>query len=122
MGYSNRVLTMVIIAVPGFSDRASAHAHLEVSVPADKATVMVSPSGLGMRFSGALNLRVSGVAISGPGNAKLATGSATVSDDGKTLVMPLPAMLRASAYVVDWHMLSIAGHKVTGRYCLAVKP
>jgi methionine-rich copper-binding protein CopC len=122
MGKSSRFRAMVVFAALGVSGQASAHAHLEASVPADKAIVVVSPAELGMRFSEELNLRFSGVKISGPGQSEVEAGPVKLRDDGKTLVVPLAASLGAGGYVVEWHVLSIDGHKVSGRFRFTVKP
>ena len=105
------------------SGQAIAHAHMGSATPAVDGTVAASPAELELKFSEALELKFSGVKVTGPGNAAIATGAASLAKgDDNTLVVPVSATLAAGTYTVDWHVLSKDGHKTLGSYTFTVKP
>lgn len=118
----SRFAALSAIALVVFAGQAFAHGHLTKSVPADKATVAVSPDELDLHFSEELDLKFSGAKIIGPDKASVKTGDAMLTDEGKTLMVPLPEKLDPGAYEVEWHVLSTDGHKTTGAYGFTVKP
>jgi methionine-rich copper-binding protein CopC len=122
MSRLNVVIAMSLAAVLGFSCPAFAHAHLKTSTPADKSTVSASPTQIDLHFTEELNLRFSGATITGPGKIEIKAGDATLSDEGKTLTVPVPTKLDAGSYTVEWHVLSTDGHKTNGSYGFTVKP
>jgi methionine-rich copper-binding protein CopC len=122
MPRTTKILIASFVAALAIAGQASAHAHLTSSVPADKATVQVSPVAVELHFSEELNLRFSSATIAGAGDKQIKTGDAKLSDDGKTLTIPVPESLDAGGYVVEWHVLSTDGHKTNGSYGFTVKP
>jgi len=122
MSKHSRFTALSAIALAIFAGQAFAHAHLTKAVPADKATVAVSPDELDLRFSEELDLQFSSVKIIGPDKASVKTGDAMLMDEGKTLMVPLSEKLGPGAYKVEWHILSTDGHKTTGTYGFTVKP
>jgi len=122
MSKHTRLTALSALAVVIFAGQAFAHAHLTKSVPADKATVAISPAELDLHFSEELDLKFSGAEIIGPNKASVKTGDAILTDEGKTLMVPLPEKLDPGAYEVEWHVLSTDGHKTTGAYGFRVKP
>jgi len=122
MSKHTRLTALSALALVIFAGQAFAHAHLTESVPADKATVAVSPDELDLHFSEELDLKFSGAKIIGPDKASVKTGDAMLMDDGKTLMVPLPEKLDPGAYEVEWHVLSTDGHKTKGAYGFTVKP
>ena len=103
----------------GLAGPAFAHAHLKSAVPAQNATVP-APSTLRLGFSEGLELRFSGIKLTGPGGAAVPTGDATLDTDGMTLIVPVAGALPAGAYTVDWHALSKDGHTTKGSYAFTV--
>ncbi len=122
MSITNKFRAASFIAILSFAGQASAHAHLTSSVPADKSTVQAPPAAVELHFSEELNIRFSGATITESGDKRIHTGDATLSDDGKTLTVPVPQKLDAGEYLVEWHVLSTDGHKTKGTYGFAVKP
>ncbi|MFK0331774.1 copper homeostasis periplasmic binding protein CopC [Rhizobium sp. NPDC090275] len=122
MSRTSKFLIASFVATLVAAGQASAHAHLTSSVPADKATVQVSPAAVELHFSEELNLRFSGATIAGAGDTQVPTGDTKLSDDGKTLTVPVSGSLDAGGYVVEWHVLSTDGHKTKGSYGFTVKP
>ena len=109
----------VLAGLPG---QAFAHAHLKSATPAPGDAIAAAPSELDLTFSEDLNLKFSGVTVTGPGDAAVATGAATLTNGNATLSVPLQARLGAGSYTVRWHALSADGHKTHGRYSFTIKP
>jgi Uncharacterized protein, homolog of Cu resistance protein CopC len=101
---------------------AFAHAHLQQQIPAADSTVSVSPQALTLTFSEGVELSFSGVTLSGPQNKPVATGKLARSDGNKAqLTLPLNEPLVAGEYTVEWHVVSVDGHKTKGQYHFSVK-
>ncbi|EPT4862193.1 copper resistance protein CopC, partial [Klebsiella pneumoniae] len=41
--------------------------------------------------------------------------------DQKQLIVPLADSLKPGTYTVDWHVVSVDGHKTKGHYTFSVK-
>lgn len=105
----------------GLAGQAFAHAHLESAVPAADRTA-ASPAELDLTFSEGLNLKFSGVKVSGADKTAVSVGDAALkTGDDKTLIVPVSGTLTPGVYTVDWHVLSSDGHKTTGTYTFTVK-
>ena len=100
---------------------AFAHAKLESSVPANAAIVATAPTAISLKFSEGLELKFSGVSLTGPAGAVTPGAAMLDPGDNTLLVIPLTAPLPAGTYTVDWHALSIDGHKTKGSYAFTVK-
>jgi len=99
-----------------------AHAHLQQQIPAADSTVSVSPQALTLTFSEGVERSFSGVTLSGPQNKPVATGKLARSDGNKVqLTLPLNEPLAAGEYTVEWHVVSVDGHKTKGQYHFSVK-
>ena len=99
-----------------------AHAHLQQQIPAADSTVSVSPQALTLTFSEGVELSFSGVTLSGRQNKPVATGKLARSDGNKVqLTLPLNEPLAAGEYTVEWHVVSVDGHKTKGQYHFSVK-
>lgn len=102
---------------------AFAHAHLKSAIPASGSTVATAPTELDLVFSEGLNLKFTGVKVSGPAKAAVATGEAALgAGTDTTLVVPVSVTLAPGSYTVAWHALSTDGHKTNGTYTFTVKP
>ncbi len=122
MATLSRLTIASAAALIGFAGQVFAHAHLTKSVPADKEIVATSTAEIDLRFSEELNIKFSGVKITGPGNGLVKIGDLMLMDEGKTLMVPLTETLAPGAYSVEWHVLSTDGHKTNGIYGFTVKP
>ncbi|EJC6252637.1 TPA: CopC domain-containing protein YobA [Klebsiella aerogenes] len=101
---------------------AFAHAHLQQQIPAADSTVSTSPQALTLTFSEGVETTFSGVTLSGPQNKPVATGKLARSDGNKAqLTLPLNEPLAAGEYTVEWHVVSVDGHKTKGQYHFSVK-
>ncbi|ACS85042.1 copper homeostasis periplasmic binding protein CopC [Musicola paradisiaca] len=111
-------LVMALLPV----SQAYAHAHLKSAEPADKSEVAVAPGQLTLTFTEGVEAAFSGVELKDAAGSPVKTGKAVVDAADKTrLVAPLAAPLSAGKYSVDWHVLSVDGHKSQGKYSFSVK-
>jgi methionine-rich copper-binding protein CopC len=122
MSRTANILTCAAIASLAFAGQVFAHAHLESSIPSDKAVVKQAPTELDLTFSEELNLKFTGLKIAGPDNKAVKTGDAMLMDGDKTLMVPVIGKLAAGTYTVQWHALSADGHKTKGEYSFSVQP
>ncbi|MEZ3498901.1 copper homeostasis periplasmic binding protein CopC [Pantoea sp. KPR_PJ] len=104
------------------SQPALAHAHLKSSQPAENAEVDASPQTLSLSFTEEVEPAFSGVTLLDSQQQKVAIGKAQL-DAGQhsRLILPLNAPLAAGDYQVNWHVLSVDGHKTQGSYRFRVK-
>ncbi|WP_435945384.1 CopC domain-containing protein YobA [Dryocola sp. BD586] len=99
-----------------------AHAHLKNQYPAANAAVTAAPQALTLDFSEGIEPNFSGVKITGPQEAAVKTGAVKRNEkNSKQLIVPLEESLRPGDYLVDWHVVSVDGHKTKGNYRFSVK-
>ena len=104
------------------SPAAFAHAHLKHQYPAADAAVTAAPQALTLDFSEGIEPNFSGVVVTGPGQATVKTGAVKRNEkDNKQLIVPLEESLKPGDYKVDWHVVSVDGHKTKGNYGFSVK-
>lgn len=101
---------------------AFAHAHLKTANPAVGGTVALAPSELDLTFTEGVNLKFTGVKVTGPNKAIVKIGQASLKNGDLTLVVPISQTLHTGVYSVAWHALSTDGHKTKGTYKFTVKP
>ncbi|MCP9234140.1 copper homeostasis periplasmic binding protein CopC [Mesorhizobium sp. LMG 17147] len=102
------------------SGQALAHARLLQATPEYDSTIATPPTEIRLRFSEAIEVRFSGIDLSGPDGAKITTGEIAVRD--KVMVIPVSGSLAPGVYQVEWHVLSADGHKVKGNFKFEVRP
>lgn len=99
-----------------------AHAHLEQQTPAANSEVSPSPHSLTLNFSEGIEGNFSGVTLKGPNQQNIAIGKAVRNEnDKKQLIVPLTESLTSGLYTVEWHVVSVDGHKTKGQYQFSVK-
>ena len=76
------------IALPA---AAHAHAHLEAAQPPINGTVKDAPMELDLKFSEELNLKFTGVKVTGPDKKEIKTDGDMLMDGNKTFMVDLPA-------------------------------
>ncbi|MBR9959360.1 CopC domain-containing protein YobA [Cronobacter sakazakii] len=113
---------LALVAAVMTTPAAWAHAHLKAQQPAANATVDASPEALTLTFSEGIEPAFSGVTLTGPDGKKTDTGAVKrAPNDDKQLVAPLAAPLASGEYQVQWHVVSVDGHKTKGSYRFSVK-
>lgn len=99
-----------------------AHAHLKHQYPAADAKVDAAPQALTLNFSEGIEPKFSGVKITGSKQQDVKTGRVKRNDNDKTqLIVPIEQALTPGEYTVDWHVVSVDGHKTTGNYHFSVR-
>lgn len=124
MASSASSLRYALIALAGMlaTPAALAHAHLTQQSPAANAQVTASPQALTLNFSEGVEPAFSGATLTGPQKEQIKTGKATRNEQDKTqLIIPLVQPLETGKYTVDWHVVSVDGHKTKGQYSFSVK-
>lgn len=98
---------------------AWAHAHLKTAAPAANSVVS-TPASLSLDFSEALDVKFSGIRLSNADKQEISLGETTLGNGGKTLQVKLAQPLPAGTYQLEWHVLSVDGHKTKGAYRFSV--
>lgn len=122
MPQMKKLLIAAFAASLAFAGQAFAHAHLKSAVPAIDGTVKQAPSELDLTFTEGLNLKFSGVTVTGSNKVAVKTGEAMLMKGDTTLMIPVTDKLAAGKYTVEWHVLSTDGHKTNGTYSFTVAP
>lgn len=118
---SRAVCALVFLASTVISPSVLAHAHLEQQSPAADSHV-ASPQVLTLNFSEGIEPGFSGVVVTDAQKQVIKTGTATRDEKNKAqLTVPLEQTLAPGAYRVDWHVVSVDGHKTKGSYRFSVK-
>ncbi|EBP8766301.1 CopC domain-containing protein YobA, partial [Salmonella enterica] len=118
----SRRLALLLLASTFATPAAWAHAHLTHQYPAANAAVTASPQALTLNFSEGIEPGFSGATITGPQQELIKTRPAKRNEQDKTqLIIPLEQPLKSGAYTVDWHVVSVDGHKTKGKYTFSVK-
>ncbi|GAA0479427.1 MULTISPECIES: copper homeostasis periplasmic binding protein CopC [Tatumella] len=116
------IFAMVLPGSLLLSQQALAHAHLTLASPASQSEISVPPQQLTLHFSEDLEPAFTGASLSDENGSKVTTGKGTVKASAKNvLVVPVTHPLSHGAYQVNWHALSVDGHKTTGSYRFRVK-
>lgn len=99
-----------------------AHAHLKQQTPAADSQVAVAPQALTLKFSEGIEPAFSGVTVTDGQQQTVKTGAIALDEQDKTRVtVPLAQPLSAGTYLVEWHVVSVDGHKTKGSYRFSVK-
>ena len=119
----NRLVALLLASSAlAFSQFALAHAHLKTPVPADKAVVDTSPQNLTLTFTEDVEPAFSGVEVLNAQNQPVAVAKARVNDkQHNQLIVAVSQPLPSGQYQVNWHVLSVDGHKTKGSYAFSVK-
>lgn len=113
--------TLAFTALMLATGLAFAHAKLQASTPADHATVSPAPAELRLQFNEAVEVAMSSIRLTGPGDAALATGQVAADpQDDKALVLTLPK-LASGDYRVRWSTMGHDGHHTKGEIRFTVK-
>ena len=116
-------LAIASAALCALAEPALAHAHLKSATPPIDGTVSGAPTELDLTFSEGVNLKFTGVTVTGPGKAAIATGAVKSAAGGDmAIVVPLTAPLAPGRYTINWHALATDGHKTNGSYGITVTP
>ena len=120
---SRRVVALLLAgATLGFSQLALAHAHLKTPVPANNAVVERAPQQLTLTFTEDIEPAFSGVVLNNAQQQPVALEKAQLNpQQHDQLIVPIAQPLASGQYQVNWHVLSVDGHKTKGSYSFSVK-
>ena len=96
---------------------ASAHAHLDHSVPAVGSTVTPAPQDVTLTFTQNLEAAFSTVEVNDSSGARVDQGEAKIG--GNTMQVGLKS-LAPGIYTVHWHAVSVDTHKTQGDFSFSV--
>ncbi|HDR2612181.1 TPA: CopC domain-containing protein YobA [Enterobacter ludwigii] len=112
---------LVFLASCVMSPSVLAHAHLKQQTPAADSLV-TAPRTLTLTFSEGIEPGFSGVVVTNAQKQTIRTGAVKRDEKDKTqLNVPLERELTPGTYQVDWHVVSVDGHKTKGSYHFSVK-
>ncbi|EPB4336424.1 CopC domain-containing protein YobA [Enterobacter kobei] len=118
---SRTVCALVFLASVVISPTVLAHAHLKQQSPAADSVVS-APQSLTLNFSEGIEPGFSGVVVTDAHKQVFKTGAVTRDEKNKAqLIVPLAQTLATGTYQVDWHVVSVDGHKTKGSYHFSVK-
>ncbi|TFB20716.1 CopC domain-containing protein YobA [Lelliottia nimipressuralis] len=118
---SRAVGALVFLASTLVTPSVLAHAHLKQQIPAADSLV-TAPQALTLNFSEGIEPGFSGVVVTDAQKQAIRTGTATRDEKNKAqLTVPLEQTLTSGIYQVDWHVVSVDGHKTIGSYYFSVK-
>ncbi|MCS3430406.1 CopC domain-containing protein YobA [Klebsiella sp. BIGb0407] len=120
---TKRIVSIALfLTALGTSAQVLAHAHLKSHYPASDAVVTSAPQVITLDFSEGIEPGFSGIKITGPEKKTVKTAKAQRSaQDEKQLIVPVEEKLTPGAYQVEWHVVSVDGHKTKGNYQFTVK-
>ena len=113
--------SFAFVALISLTGEALAHAELKSAVPPVNGSVTASPAEIDLTFSEDLDLKFSGIKVTGPDKKAVKLGEGMLMDSNTILMVPVSGTLADGSYKVDWHALSGDGHKTHGSYKFTVK-
>src|SRR5215210_3638633 len=102
------------LALFGSATPALAHAELLRAMPQPGSVVSTSPPEVRLQFSEGIEGRFSGLDVVASNGARIPLGRAQIQ--GTAMVVPITRPLPPGVYRVNWHVLSVDGHKVQGSF------
>ncbi|RAU32081.1 CopC domain-containing protein YobA [Enterobacter sp. RIT418] len=118
---SRAVCALVFLASTAIAPSVWAHAHLKQPTPAVDS-VVEAPQRITLAFSEGIEPGFSGVVITNAQQQVVKTGAVKRDEKDKArLIVPLDQALTTGTYRVDWHVVSVDGHKTKGSYSFSVK-
>ncbi|WP_343552641.1 copper homeostasis periplasmic binding protein CopC [Pantoea sp.] len=120
--FSRGVALLLAFSALTFSQFALAHAHLKTAVPADKMVVHSFLHNASLTFTEDVEPAFSGVEILNAQHQPVAAGKAKLAENQHNkLVVQFDPPLQSGQYQVNWHVLSVDGHKTKGSYSFSIK-
>jgi copper resistance protein C len=105
-----------------FAQPVLAHAKLATESPLSNAVLLASPNELALTFSEAIELGFSQVTLMDSNKNPITIAKPRLDEHNPNQVrIQLPQPLGADIYEVQWHVLSVDGHKTSGSYSFTVK-
>jgi methionine-rich copper-binding protein CopC len=113
------ILALMILA----ASPAEAHAFLDHANPAVGGSVSSSPVMIKLWFTQDVEQIFSKARLTSQSGAPVETGPAKVDPaDHSLLILPVPKVLPAGTYTVNWRVVSADTHETEGNFTFEVKP
>lgn len=112
-----RILLICLAALWLVPSVAMAHSKLENAVPAQDATVTVSPESIQLTFNTKIE-KLSNFKVLNAAGEQIETGKAVV--ENQSMSEEVPAVLANGIYTVKWTIIGADGHSVEGDYAFTV--
>lgn len=109
-------LVTLLVAVPA----ASAHAILLRAEPAISGVTPTPPDEMLLQFTEPVEPRFSQIEVTDRDGTSVTRGPVTSADDAASLVVALQPSLGDGWYRVEWHALSVDGHRIQGVFPFGV--
>ncbi|MFD7136740.1 copper resistance protein CopC [Streptomyces sp. NPDC059894] len=111
---------LVLLLLPG-AGRASAHAALRDTDPADGSVVRAAPRALTLTFTESVGLLDDSLRVLDPDNRRVETGPARHAQGrADTARITLPPTLGDGTYTVAWRVVSADSHPIGGAFTFSV--
>ena len=117
-----RPLAMAALLAAGLSGPVLAHANLVSSTPAANSKDGKGVQEVRLKFSEAIEIKLSKVSIKGPQGVVATRGMTLDPKDKTVLVLSFAAPLSAGQYTVDWQAVATDTHKTHGTFSFTVQP
>lgn len=98
---------------------ALAHAALLQATPPVGSTVSTSPREVRLTFSEGVEKSFSAAEVSAANGERIPARSRV---EGSEIIVPLSTRLPPGVYRVNWHVLSVDGHRTSGDFRFEVRP
>lgn len=114
-------LTLLALFAAMLATAVDAHPTLKAASPAAESTATAAPMEIRLTFSEGVIAKFSSAEVKDQGGKSIATGKATTDPkDQKQLIVALLAPLPEGSYTVNWSVVSVDTHRVSGAYSFKV--
>src|SRR5262249_17805511 len=111
---------LALFAAIMLATAAYAHPTLKAASPAAESTA-AAPTEIRLIFSEGVIAKFSNAEVKDQGGKKIATGKVTTDPtDQKQLIVALRLPLPEGTYTVNWNVVSVDTHRVSGTYSFKV--
>lgn len=120
MSKATSMALLALFAATMLPTAGDAHPILKSTSPAAESTAS-APMEIRLTFSEGVIAKFSGAEVKDQGGKKIPTGKVTTDPkDQKQLIVALPAPLPEGTYTVNWNVVSVDTHRVSGAYSFKV--
>jgi methionine-rich copper-binding protein CopC len=120
MSKATSMALLALFAATMLGTAVNAHPTLKSANPAAESTV-AAPMEIRLTFSEGVIAKFSSAEVKDQGGKKIITGKVTTDPKNqKQLIVALPAPLPEGTYTVNWNVVSVDTHRVSGAYSFKV--
>lgn len=108
------IALLALLATLTAAGPAGAHASLQTTSPPAGTVAVAAPAALTLTFTEEVSVVSSGVKVIDPSGHALTTQAVSDPASASTVTVRLPQRLLEGTYTVNWNVLSIDGHPLSG--------